>query len=58
MEYLKYGGFPSLIYEEDYNEIIIELNHMVQKVVNVDMTHIKNFTTENQANANKNYYDF
>ena len=53
MEYLKYGGFPSLIYEEDYNEIIIELNHMVQKVVNVDMTHIKNFTTENQANANR-----
>ena len=31
---------------------------MVQKVVNVDMTYIKNFTTENQANANKNYYDF
>ena len=26
---------------------------MVQKVVNVDMTYIKNFTTENQANANR-----
>ena len=31
---------------------------MVQKVVNVDMIYIKKFTTENQANANKNYYDF
>ena len=53
MEYLKYGGFPYLFYGNNYEEIPAKLNDMIQKVINVDMIKIKNFTSENQANANR-----
>ena len=52
IEYLKYGGFPYLFYE-NYEEISNKLNDMIQKVINVDMIKIKNFTNENQANSNR-----
>lgn len=52
-EYLLYGGFPAYFEEEDNNKIINRIEEMTNKVINTDMIQIKNFTSQNQTNANR-----
>ena len=52
-DYLLYGGFPAYYNEEDNNLIINKIEEMTNKVINTDMIQIKNFTLENQINANR-----
>ncbi len=53
IEYVNYGGFPTLFEENDYNILSSKLIDMTKKIINTDMLTIKNFSLENQANANR-----
>lgn len=53
LDYLRYGGFPDLLYVKDYNHISKNLVEICGKVIYIDMLNIKNFTRENQTNANR-----
>ncbi len=53
VKYLKYGGFPELIFVKNHNDISKRLIDISKKVIYVDMPNIKNFTRENQTNANR-----
>ena len=52
-EYFKFGGFPTYFSEKNHRIILNKIVDMTQKIINVDMTNIKNFTVENQTNANR-----
>ena len=52
-EYLKYGGFPILARKINFRRLSTNLVGMIEKVVNIDMVAIKNFTFENQTNSNR-----
>ena len=47
--YLKYGGFPHLSNEFGVDFLV----NITNKVVREDMSHLKNFSLENQLNANR-----
>lgn len=52
-EYFKFGGFPTCFNEKNHRIILKKIVDMTEKIINVDMTRIKNFTIENQTNANR-----
>ena len=51
--YLKYGGFPEIIYTKNHKNISKRLIDISKKIIYIDMPNIKNFTRENQTNANR-----
>lgn len=52
-EYIKYGGFPTLFENKEHKELSKNLIDMTKKVINTDMIHIKSFSSQNQAIANR-----
>lgn len=53
MEYVNYGGFPTLFEENDYKILSGKLVDLTKKIINTDLLNFKNFSSENQANANR-----
>lgn len=51
--YLKYGGFPTLFYRDNKYEQQLHLMDIISKIVNNDMSNIKNFTTDNLTNVDR-----
>ncbi|MBE6494725.1 MAG: ATP-binding protein [Methanosphaera stadtmanae] len=52
-DYFKFGGFPAYFKEINHRILLKKIVDMTERVINVDMTNIKNFTIENQINANR-----
>ena len=47
--FLRYGGFPVLYSKDSYAKLV----NVTRKVINMDMTHFKNFSFDNRVNANR-----
>ena len=52
-EYLKYGGFPTSLFENDHHIICKNITGMVKKVISQDMGNISSITTDSQTYANR-----
>ena len=52
-EYLKYGGFPTALFEDNHNIICKNITDMIKKVISHDMGTISSITTDSQTHANR-----
>lgn len=52
-EYLKYGGFPTALFEDNHNIICKNITDMIGKVISHDMGAISSITSDSQTHANR-----
>ena len=50
-EYLKYGGFPTALFEDNPNIICKNITDMIKKVISHDMETVSSITSDSQTHA-------